>query len=387
MATYKVIQDIEAEDKLVGPLTLRQFVYGGIAALCAYLSFFALSKGAGVLLIFLVPPMFFTGFFAFPFGRDQPTEVWALAKIRFYIKSRKRLWDQSGVKDLVDITAPKRVERVYTNGLSTHEVQSRLNALASTLDSRGWAVKNSVNIYATQPGMIAQDSDRLVEFNAMSQQAVPSDVSDADDILDEQNNPRARQLLQMVTASTATRRQQLVSQLKQAIKAQPATPAPQATQAPPTQLPAPADYWFLNKPVDTPKPSGDNAVFADAKVVSAGEDEATVASIQGVAPVANEAELSDELRERQQHSQVALNNQHMKTIQPLDVQPAAQSAPTAPPPVADSTPAVPVTPVANPATMSLAGNNDLNIATIARIANKQDQENGEVVISLHRHDS
>ena len=57
MATYKVIQDIEAEDKLVGPLTLRQFVYGGIAALCAYLSFFALSKGAGVLLIFLVPPM------------------------------------------------------------------------------------------------------------------------------------------------------------------------------------------------------------------------------------------------------------------------------------------------------------------------------------------
>jgi len=39
MATYKVIQDIEAEDKLVGPLTLRQFIYAAIAAICGYLSF------------------------------------------------------------------------------------------------------------------------------------------------------------------------------------------------------------------------------------------------------------------------------------------------------------------------------------------------------------
>ena len=31
MATYKVIQDIEAEDKLIGPLTLRQFIYAGYA--------------------------------------------------------------------------------------------------------------------------------------------------------------------------------------------------------------------------------------------------------------------------------------------------------------------------------------------------------------------
>ncbi|MGH7158305.1 MAG: PrgI family mobile element protein [Candidatus Saccharimonadales bacterium] len=33
MATYKVIQDIEAEDKILGPLTLRQFIYAGVAAI------------------------------------------------------------------------------------------------------------------------------------------------------------------------------------------------------------------------------------------------------------------------------------------------------------------------------------------------------------------
>lgn len=50
MATYKVIQDIEAEDKLVGPLTLRQFVYAGIAAVSGYLGFLMATKGAPFML-------------------------------------------------------------------------------------------------------------------------------------------------------------------------------------------------------------------------------------------------------------------------------------------------------------------------------------------------
>src|ERR1700722_15482071 len=101
MATYKVIQDIEAEDKLLGPLTLRQFVYAGIALLSGYLGFLAASKGAPFMLGIFVPITLISGFFAFPWGRDQPTEIWALAKIRFFLKPRKRIWDQSGVRELV----------------------------------------------------------------------------------------------------------------------------------------------------------------------------------------------------------------------------------------------------------------------------------------------
>ena len=55
MATYKVIQDIEAEDKLVGPLTLRQFIYASVGAVCLYLSFLVLTKHAGFLAIFFLP--------------------------------------------------------------------------------------------------------------------------------------------------------------------------------------------------------------------------------------------------------------------------------------------------------------------------------------------
>src|SRR5665213_2597510 len=107
MATYKVIQDIEAEDKILGPLTLRQFIYGLISIFFFYICFLCLTKHASFLLILFLPPALFTAFFTFPFGKDQPTEIWALAKIRFLFKPRQRIWDQSGIKELVTITVPK----------------------------------------------------------------------------------------------------------------------------------------------------------------------------------------------------------------------------------------------------------------------------------------
>src|SRR5476651_1493159 len=149
MATYKVLQDIEAEDKFVGPLTLKQFIFAGIAFVCAYLSFFFLTKHAWILVIPLLPVMVTTGFLAFPWGRDQPTEIWLLAKIRFFLKPKRRIWNQSGVEQLVTITVPKRTEPEYVgSNLSQTEVRSRLKALASTIDSRGWAIKN-VNVNLT----------------------------------------------------------------------------------------------------------------------------------------------------------------------------------------------------------------------------------------------
>src|SRR6478609_6736928 len=101
MATYKVIQDIEAEDKLVGPLTLRQFIYAGVAAVCLYLCFVAYTKHVIFLVGIFLPIAAVGTFFAFPWKGEQPTEIWALARLRFMLKPRVRIWDQSNVKDLV----------------------------------------------------------------------------------------------------------------------------------------------------------------------------------------------------------------------------------------------------------------------------------------------
>jgi PrgI family protein len=216
MATYKVIQDIEAEDKFVGPLTIKQFAFAGFTVLCLYIDFLLLQKGLWPGLFFVTPPAIIAGFLAFPWGRDQPTEVWLLAKFRYFFKPRKRIWDQSGIKELVTITVPKHIEKNLTNGLGEEEVQSRLKALANTIDSRGWIIKNvDVNLFQ-QPSYInagQTNSDRLIDVSALPQSVPATDISSTDDILDE-TNPVAHQLEAMIDASTESYHNQLVERLK-----------------------------------------------------------------------------------------------------------------------------------------------------------------------------
>jgi hypothetical protein len=409
MATYKVIQDIEAEDKLLGPLTLRQFIFAIITVLFLYFCYLSISKHVTFLLVIFIPPALFTGFFAFPFGKDQPTEIWALAKLRFLFKPRRRIWDQSGVKELVTITVPKKIIEMRTNGLSQHEVKSRLSTLANTIDSRGWSVKNvNASVYS-QPGFGTQansDSDRLVEMSNAPQEVI--DVQAADDILDAQNNPIAHQFDEMINASTQAHRQQIMAMMNQA--SAPAAPVaqPQAMAIPAAPLskaqtqqqvgnpvPTPAaDYWFLNQPVEPPKLKQDQAMFSTPQVVSAGTDAPQPGIVQAAEPTAAEEALGEQFK--QQHSQPDASYAHLKTIQPLGIQPP-QPAPAPLPPTPINQPAAvqqtpvaaplsPVTPPPNPAILELANNNDLNVATIARQAHKAADDTfgeDEVVIALH----
>ena len=192
MATYKVIQDIEAEDKFVGPLTLKQFIFAMAGGLFGYLSFFALTRGFLWALAVTFPPMLFGFFMAVPWSKDQPTDVWVLAKLRFRLKPKKRLWDQDGVVDLVTITAPKKEERPLTKNLSETEVRSRLSALATTIDSRGWVVKHAEFRQPAMPG-VQGSSDRLVNVDILPQEVPETDTS-VPDILEEQ--PKIDAMLQ-----------------------------------------------------------------------------------------------------------------------------------------------------------------------------------------------
>ncbi len=211
MATYKLIQDIEAEDHILGPLTLRQFIYALVATLFFYLSFIVLTKNVAFLLILFLPPGGFCAFLAFPFKRDQPTEVWALAKVRYLIKPRKRIWSQSGIKELVTITVPKRTEINLTNGLSKSEALDRLQALALTIDTRGWSVKNMNTI--PDPLTNPQENDRLIEPNAIPKPVPDYETLPEEDMLDELNNPTAIKVKNMVNESAQQQRQALIDSL------------------------------------------------------------------------------------------------------------------------------------------------------------------------------
>ncbi len=364
MATYKLIQDIEAEDHILGPLSLRQFIFALAGAFCWYLSFIIFVKHVYFLLAITAPPAIFCTFFAVPFGRDQPTEVWFLAKLRFWFKPRQRIWDQSGVKELVTITVPKKVERVLTKGFSQNEVHSRLKALANTLDSRGWAVKNvNLETYTPMDLFNQSGSDRLIGINSAPQQVPAYDVQASDDILDETSNPVAQQFQTMINQSSQQHRQHLIDEMNEI----------RSDQAQAAQTSSQPSGWFMSPPA--------------AKATGAAPiNQPSVSGGQQVSAAADDSMLAAQLKA--QGSSKSLSNSHMRTLAPLPIGNQPLTPPAAPviPAANYQQPAGPAAP--DPAILSLANNNDLSVSTLARQAYKAKHDDeppqDEVVVSLHQ---
>lgn len=373
MATYKVLQDIEAEDKILGPLTLKQFIFAIITFALGFINFkIATTTGLSVvrwpLIIALLIPMAVFGFLAAPIGRDQPNDVWLLARIRYLVKPHKRTWNQDGVNQLVTITVPKKIEQILTNGLNQYEVESRLKALANTLDSRGWAIKNvDVNLFS-QPGYLSNSgaSDRLVALDASPSSPVV-DVHAADDIMDTDSNPTAQHLEQMIQESTASHKKKVMNSVQN-----------------PGASSEPANYWFMNQPAQQAATPAGYTTFQNTSIVAPGSSDDNSAT-----PTKDEKALFAKL-EAQKKANPIYNNPHIKTIQPLGASGSnssslAQDQTQASSGVNDAQKAQATsgTNTSNPVILNLASNDDLNVATIARQAKRISEDDGEVVVSLH----
>lgn len=321
MATYKVIQDIEAEDKFVGPLTIKQFMFAAIGVVFSYLCFFVTVRGAWFVAIVFAPFALFGFFMAIPWSKDQPTDLWVLAKIRFRIKPKQRIWDQAGKQDLVTITAPKKAEKILTKDLSETEVQSRLKILADTMNTRGWAVK-----HADMPSAISADavSDRLVPASVQ----VKPGGNEAPDMLE------SNHLDALISKSEETRKANLQDKMEQA--RQGVQPEEQA---------------------------------------------------QTVAPADDMQSLSEKLKAKKKSASLSTGNMQKLRTKPPTAGTKAEKKKEAPAKPAQKTEEKEtiseVTEPIRPDIINLAHNNDLNVATLARQANKDDDDSEEVVVSLH----
>lgn len=302
MSVYKVPQDVEAEDKLLGPFSFRQFVFLIIAVIGIAIAY-GLSTILLPLAIIPVPIILFFGALALPLKKDQPMEVYLAAVISFMLKPKKRLWQPDGIERLVEVIAPKVEEKAYGNNYDQAEVQRRLSYLANLVDSQGWSIRGVNN---------PNSSMRADLFN---------EGQAANDILDE-NSATAQNINHLINQSDVRRRQEVIQKMQ---TGQSATPPPtQTSQTSQPDNPTPAIPLQMN-PYPTMRQSVLNPVSGR--------------------PAANTP---------------------------------AQTQPTA-------TPQASVNEV-SPAIIELANNRDLSIETIAREANRIQQENKlsdeEVVISL-----
>lgn len=170
MSEYKVPQNVEAEDKLLGPFTFRQFVYLLIvAAMCGIA--WGLYQLFPLLAIIPLPIIFFFGALALPLRKDQPMETYLAAMVSFYLKPHRRMWDPDGVESLIEITVPKVVEESRSKNISQEDAERRFSYLADLVDSEGWAIRGQ--------GLQPQGTSMATDIYYTAQHV--------DDLLDENN--------------------------------------------------------------------------------------------------------------------------------------------------------------------------------------------------------
>jgi hypothetical protein len=210
MANYKVPQDVEADDKLIGPFSFRQFLYL-IAVALGILAAWGLAQIFVGLAIIPLPIIVFFGALALPLRKDQPMEIYLAALVSFYLKPHRRLWDPEGIETTIEITAPKTYEESRTKNLSQGEAEQRLSYLANIVDTGGWAIRGA----NAAPSMIL-NNDVVLE----AQSAV--------DVLDT-NNSLGQSFDQMMAKSTTRAKEEAMERMKTAVFAP--TPSPVQSQA------------------------------------------------------------------------------------------------------------------------------------------------------------
>lgn len=276
MATYKVPQNVEAEDKLIGPLSLKQFIFVILGLGFGYLTFFfATSVHILACIPFVLPTAAFLILGIYQ-RSDQPVEVYLASAIRFRLKPHKRIWDQEGYEERVIITAPPKIEKHYAKNYSQDQVSSHLGNLSRLMDTRGWASKLATD-WQNPTFEATATSDRLVqpEEIAVDTSAVPAYTQPLD-VQDENSSMVARDFAAKIqqadneTHQNAMRALELARQTTSDVSSEPPTatytqyPAMHqktiqpptddgsatATPAPVTTSPAPERPVTPTQPVD-----------------------------------------------------------------------------------------------------------------------------------------
>lgn len=338
MSVYKVPQDVEAEDKLLGPFSFRQFIFL-IIAVVSLGAAYILARILLPLGLIPVPIALFFGALALPLRKDQPMEVYLAAVISFMLKPKKRLWQPDGIEYLVEVTAPKTEETTRRNSYDQEEVQRRLSYLANLVDSRGWSIR----------GVNDPDSPMQADLYNEAQAAF--------DPLDEAG-ATAQNITNLINQSDARRRQAMIQTMSAA------------------QQIAPDDPQSAS--------STDNSQSSQSSSSNSSASN-TQSDLDNKVPVDQQSDIEQSIASSMKAGPYPTMRQ--STLIPLDeipVQPTAEaSAPTAPPQTSlDSV---------SPAIIDLAKNHrDFSIQTIQRVANEIEQREkkakkmeDEVVISLH----
>ena len=297
MAEYKVAQDVEAEDKLIGPFSFRQFIYLIIAAVAV-----ALAWGLGQIFIGLavipLPVIIFFTVLALPLRKDQPMEIYVAAIISYRLKPRKRVWSPDGIESLIEITVPKAVDEHLTKDLSQMETEKRLSYLADIADTKGWSIRHT-----TEP---TPNSSMVSDQYYAAQQTVG--------MLDEDGSV-ARKFDAMISRADQERHDRIIQNMYYQAQTQAPTPQPMTNQTAPPQAPQAFDNDNVGDtavqndehlPKFNPYPTIHQSVIQPTSQQSNTDDIISLANNSGLSIAALQHEV-DRVKQKKEDSEVFIS--------------------------------------------------------------------------------
>lgn len=257
MGQYKVPQNVESEDKILGPLSIKQFIYVVIALMWAFLMwrlFFAISP-----LITVVAALPVSGLFL-ALGiiqrEEQSFENYFIAMVRFIIVPRQRVWQKEDGSNVTKVLAPppKKAEPAQRNPA---EVRGQLEKLALIVDTRG-QINKGEDIQLTDENNQAADLARRIQVSDLvTKEVLEARVSPHDDILDMQQSQKAQTVGELLVNVEADIRNQALAKMQQALVRQgPPADSPESSNPPAQAQPATTATTALPmQPTASPSPS------------------------------------------------------------------------------------------------------------------------------------
>lgn len=357
MAQYKVPQDVEADDKLIGPFSFRQFVYlliaGGLIALAV-----ALCQLTPLLILVPAPFIILFLILALPLKKDQPMETYLAAIISYYLKPHTRKWTPGQRETTILITAPKVVDEVRTREITEEEATHRLSFLANLVDSEGYAIKGNTSMREDLLAEANATADMYENYRAQSlNMAIDRDKQERhDEAIQEMRDAINRR--SEIDTSTAT-----ISNDRGMVRER--ETVPNAENKPATPL----TNTLTNMAMPETNVSKNEAVAAIVDPLANNSDVVVMPTSAPVVSKGNDTELDIDIKAiRKEEEKEATEKAEKKEEEEEKTENVEKNATT----------------TAKPSIIELASNTDFTVATIAKEANRLNRKDeGEVFISLH----
>lgn len=132
---YKVPQNIDLEDKIIGPLTMLQFIYLMVGGMIVYVAFETFEFGVFIIIAF--PVALLAICLAFVKVQDQPFSKFLIAALFYLTRPKSRVWykNPQAEKFKSELVNKKPTQKEKTEIAHKTVEKSELEKLAMILDT------------------------------------------------------------------------------------------------------------------------------------------------------------------------------------------------------------------------------------------------------------